>query len=91
MYATNQTTNGNKLTIGVVEGYKIDSIQIAFDANYSATAQIIVGENVVTGTDGAYTINASAFTLFNNNSNVTTNTQVRFQSITINFSEVVPE
>jgi uncharacterized protein YjdB len=91
MYATKLTTNGNKLTIGVVEGYKIDSIQIAFDANYSATAQIIVGENVVTGTDGAYTINASAFTLFNNNSNVTTNTQVRFQSITINFSEVVPE
>ena len=87
MYATKQTTNGNKLTI-TAEGQVIATVVILFDEGYSATAEFIVGENTVSATDGKYTVNANAFTLFNNNSEVTSNTQVRFQSIIIIYKAV---
>ncbi len=86
MYATKQTTNGNKLTVTAATGYTISSITINFDSGYSSTAQVLVNNSEVTGTSGTYAIDASAFTLFNNNSSVSSNTQVRFQSITIAYT-----
>ena len=83
LYATKSSEKGNKLTVTAKEGITIVSIKITYDTGYSSTSEIIVGGNVVAGTDGAYDINASAFTIYDNNSKVTSNTQVRFQSITI--------
>ena len=88
MYATKQTTNGNKFTVTVASGYTITSINIQFDSGYSATAEVFAGATLVTGTDGVYAINASSFTVFNNNSSVSSNTQVRFQKITITYAPV---
>ncbi len=88
MYATKQTTNGNKFTVTVASGYTIKSINIQFDSGYSATAEVFAGATLVTGTDGVYAINASSFTVFNNNSSVSSNTQVRFQKITITYAPV---
>ena len=87
MYATKSSTNGNKLTVTAAEGITIVSIKIEFDSDsYAATAQIIVGDQVITGVGGVYEINATSFTIFNNNENVTSNTQVRFQSISIYYT-----
>ena len=64
-------------------------IKIEFDsAAYAKYAQIIVGDKVVTGTDGVYEINGSTFTVYNNNESNTgeSNQQVRFQSITIYYT-----
>ena len=87
MYATKQSTNGNKLTVTAATGYAIKSIEIAFDsASYGATAQVLVAGEPVAAVEGVYTINNEAFTLFNNNSQAASNTQVRFQTITITYA-----
>ncbi len=91
MYATKNSTNGNKLTITAASNVTITSIKINYDANYISTAVIygadgttaITGDLV--GTAGTYDINGSAFTIFNNNSSVSSNTQVRFKSIEISY------
>ena len=87
MYATKNSTKGNKLTITGATGVTIKSIKIAFDDGYSSTAQVLVNGNAVEGSNGIYNLNANAFTLFNNNSGVSTTTQVRFQSIEITYSK----
>ena len=88
MYATKQSTKGNKLTVSIASGKKIDKVIIAFDEGYSATAKVYAGETLLTANeDGSYTINGSSFTIFNDNSEVTSNTQVRFQSIEIRYSD----
>ena len=91
MYATNSTTDGNKLTVTIASGKKIDKIKIAFDsASYGKTAKILDkdGKEIKANADGSYTINGSSFTIYNDNSGVTSNSQVRFQSIKIYTSEV---
>ena len=87
MYATKATDKGNKFTVTAAEGITIAYIKIAFDSEANgATAEIIVGDKVVTGNGGIYEINGNSFTIYNNNTNTTTNTQFRFQSITIYYT-----
>ena len=87
MYATKQTTNGNKITVSIASGYKIKDVNIAYDTNYSATSVVSAGSTAVTAVDGVYAINGSSFTVFNDNSGVSSNTQVRFQKIDITYEE----
>ncbi|MCR5112927.1 MAG: hypothetical protein K6A63_03195 [Acholeplasmatales bacterium] len=92
LYATKSTTNGNKLTITANTGYTIDKITIKFDSATDGACAVIYGADgstAITGTDGVYTINGSAFTIYDDNSSVTKNTQVRFQSILIEYSAMV--
>lgn len=86
MYATKQTTNGNKFTVTAATGYAIKSIAIEYDGDAPSTTQVLVGGELVAGTEGVYTINNEAFTLFNNNSEVSSNTQLRFKKITITYA-----
>ena len=87
MYATTNSTNGNKLTVTVSSNYTIN--KIVFDSTeypyYSSTSKILDknGNEISKNDDGSYTIDGSSFTIYNDNSGVTSNTQVRFQSITI--------
>ena len=89
MYATKNSTKGNKITVSVAEGYVIESITINFASGYSSTAVVYAGNGTggVEAVEGVYTINASSFTLFNDNSGVSSNTQVRFYEITIVYSQ----
>ena len=89
MYGVAGDAAGNSFTFTAAAGYKIDSIVINFDsANYGKCAVVKVGDNTVTATKGVYTINGSAFTLVNDNTSATSNTQVRWQSIEIHVSAV---
>lgn len=83
MYATKQTTNGNKFTVTISSDYTITSILIHFRDNSSATAEISSGSSLIEGNDGVYSINNNEFTVFNNNSSVNSNTQVKIQDIAI--------
>ena len=87
MYATKQTSNGNKITVSITNSYSIKEININFDsADYGATAVISTpASNNIAAVDGVYSINNTSFTIFNDNSGVATNQQVRFQSITITY------
>ena len=87
MYATKQTTNGNKLTVKALNSYTITDISINFDNGYSATAEVSNSTDIISPVDGIYTINDNEFTIFNNNSGVASNTQVRFQKIDITCEE----
>ena len=95
MYATKNTYKGNYFTISVSSGYKINSI--TFDSNATlGTAEIFAGavtvsSNQVTGTkvtgsDKVYTINSSECTVYNNNKDKSSNTQVKFKTIVIDYS-----
>ena len=91
MYATKQTTNGNKITVSMAKEYTIRTINIDFDDGYSSTASVFAGSATVTATEGVYTINGSDFTVFNDNSSAASNTQVRFQKIDIVYRAATPE
>lgn len=91
MYATKQTTNGNKITVSMAKEYTIRTINIDFDDGYSSTASVFAGSTTVTATNGVYTINGTEFTVFNDNSGVASNTQVRFQKIDIVYRAATPE
>ncbi len=83
MYATKATTNGNKFTVAINKNYTIDGILISFAKGYSSTAEISSKSGIVSGDDGCYNINDAEFTVFNNNSSVDSNTQVRITKIEI--------
>ena len=83
MYATKQTTKGNKFTVAISNEYTIDKISIAFYNNASETAQVLCGSNVIEESSGYYLIGGTEFTVFNNNSSVATNTQVKISKIDI--------
>lgn len=95
MYGTKQTYKGNYLTISVTSAYTIKSFVFGGTTALS-TAKVFKGavsvsSNQVTGTSvtassGTYTINSTEFTIYNNNKNVSTNTQVKFGSITITYA-----
>ncbi len=83
MYATKQTTKGNKFTVTIASEYTIDKINIVFYNNASETAQVLCGSNVIEENNGYYLINGTEFTVFNNNSSVDSNTQVKISKIDI--------
>lgn len=94
MYATKQTYKGNYFTVSCTSSYTIKSI--AFGGTTALTTvnvfkgAVTVSSNQVTGTSvtassGSYAINDTQFTIYNNNKNVASNTQVRFGSITITY------
>ena len=86
MYATKKSSNGNKFTVSIIDGYKIKEIYVDFDDGYSARAVISsTKSDNITGSEGNYVINDSQFTVFDDNSSANDNTQVRFQSITIRY------
>ena len=87
MYATKQSTKGNKFTVSISNDYTIRSINISFNDNSSATAEISYRSTIVNGVDGNYVINGNSFTIFNNNSSVNSNTQVKISSIEIIYEE----
>ena len=94
LYATKGTTKGNKLTITANTGYTIDKITFTFEsASYGKCAVIYGsdGSTVITGTNNTYTINDSAFTIYDDNSSVTSNTQVRILSVLIEYSLTIPD
>ena len=95
MYGTKQTYKGNYLTISVTSAYTIKSFVFG-GTTALTTAQVFKGavsvsSNQVTGTSvtassGTYTINSTEFTIYNNNKNVSSNTQVKFGSMTITYA-----
>ena len=85
MYATKSSANGNKITVVAAAGYEIKTIKVFFDDGYSATAKVYSGTTLVEGASGVYTIDGSAFTIFNDNTSVSSNTQVRFQKVEISY------
>ena len=95
MYGTKQTYKGNYLTISVTSAYTIKSFVFG-GTTALTTAQVFKGavsvsSNQVTGSSvtassGTYTINSTEFTIYNNNKNVSSNTQVKFGSITITYA-----
>ena len=88
MYGLKQTANGNKITVRAASGYNIKSIKVEFDSDsYAECAAIFAGATQVTGEAGAYTIDNSEFTILDDNTTKTSNTQVRFQSIEIVYEE----
>lgn len=94
LYATKGTTKGNKLTITAKTGYTIDKITFTFESASSGKCAVIYGSDgstVITGTNNTYTINDSAFTIYDDNSSVTSNTQVRILSVLIEYSLIIPD
>ena len=89
LYGKSGKANGNSLTFTAETGYKIDWVVIYFDSESDGACAVVkAGDTVLTAADGVYTVNGSAFTLIDDNSNVTENTQVRFQKIAIHYSVV---
>lgn len=89
LYGKSGKANGNSLTFTAETGYKIDWVVIYFDSESDGACAVVkAGDTVLTAADGVYTVNGSAFTLIDDNSNVTKNTQVRFQKIAIHYSVV---
>ena len=91
MYATGNTTNGNKITVSIKGDYTINNVLITFLQGYSSTAEISNKSGIVEGNDGLYAINDNEFTVFNNNSNVTNNTQVRISKIQIFYRDATAQ
>ena len=88
MYGLKQTANGNKITVRAASGYNIKSIKVEFDSeSYAECAAIFAGATQVTGEAGAYTIDNSEFSILDDNTTKSSNTQVRFQSIEIVYEE----
>lgn len=89
LYGKSGKATGNSLTFTAETGYKIDWVVIYFDSESDGACAVVkVGDTVLTATDGVYTVNGTTFTLIDDNSNVTKNTQVRFQKIAIHYSVV---
>ena len=88
MYGLKQTANGNKISVRAASGYNIKSIKVAFDSDsYAECAAVFAGATQVTGEAGAYEINNSEFSILDDNTTKSSNTQVRFQSIEIVYEE----
>ena len=75
-------SGSNTLTISSLTGATITSITITYNTGYE-NGKVLVGSSVVTGTNGTYNINSSSFVVTNGN---TSNTQVRFSKIVINYT-----
>lgn len=89
LYGKSGKANGNSLTFTTETGYKIDWVLIQFDSESDGACAVVkAGDTVLTAADGVYTVNGTTFTLIDDNSNVTKNTQVRFQRIVIHYSVV---
>lgn len=71
----------NTLTVSSLTGATISSITVSYVTNYS-NGKVLVNGSEVTGNNGTYAINSSSFVITNGN---TTNTQVRINSIVINY------
>ena len=92
MYGLKQTANGNKISVRAASGYNIKSIKVAFDSDsYAECAAIFAGATQVTGTAGAYEINNAEFSILDDNTSKSSNTQVRFQSIEIVYEEAAAQ
>lgn len=89
MYATKSSTDGNKFTVSIDDKYSIAFIVISFKEGYSTTAEISKRSAIVEGEDGFYEINSNKFTVFNNNSKASSNTQVRISKIDIFYRDAV--
>lgn len=89
LYGSKGKANGNSLTFTTETGYKIDWVLIQFDSESDGACAVVkAGDTVLTAADGVYTVNGTTFTLIDDNSKVTKNTQVRFQRIVIHYSVV---
>jgi hypothetical protein len=89
LYGTKGKSNGNSLTFTTETSYKIDWVLIQFDTESDGACAVVkAGDTVLTAVDGVYTVNGTTFTLIDDNSNVTKNTQVRFQKIVIHYSVI---
>lgn len=71
----------NTLTVSSLTGATISSITVSYVTNYS-NGKVLVNGSEVTGNNGTYAINSSSFVITNGN---TSNTQVRINSIVINY------
>lgn len=76
----------NTITVASLdENVTISTIVITYTEDTYSNGKIIVNDAVVTGTNGTYEINANSFTITNGN---TSNVQVRFKNIVINYTAV---
>lgn len=72
----------NTITVENLDGATINSITVAYVNGYE-NGKVLVNSQEVTGNNGTYAINSSSFVITNGN---TSNTQVRFTSIQINYT-----
>lgn len=72
----------NTLTVENLYGAIINSITVDYVTNYE-NGKVLVNSQEVTGNNSTYAINSSSFVITNGN---TSNTQVRFTSIQINYT-----
>ena len=76
--------NSNTITVtSLDETVTISTIVITYTGDDYSNGKILVNDAAVTGTDGTYEINANSFTITNGN---TSNVQVRFKNIVINYT-----
>ncbi len=87
LYANRADGNGNIITVAINEGV-INSIKIDF--KQEGTLTVKVGDEVVTGTAGAYTINAAQFSMQNTQLGGESNVQVQINSIEIDYTAKAP-
>ena len=74
----------NTITVSALEsGAKINSIAITYTGDDYSNGKVLVGDNAVSESDGAYPINSTSFVITNGN---TSNVQVRIKSIVINYT-----
>ncbi len=81
LYANKDDGNGNIITVAI-NGGTINSIKIDF--KQEGTLTVKAGETVVSGSAGAYTINAESFSMQNTVTGATT--QVQINSIEIDYT-----
>ena len=79
------TGHGSFFVVTIAEGYTIQSIVVDYKQN-AQDANVYAGSTLVTGTDGAYTINASSFKIENGyKSDGSANTQVHINQVSITY------
>lgn len=72
----------NTITVENLDGATINSITVAYVQDYE-NGKVLVNSQEITGNNGTYAINSSSFVITNGN---TSNIQVRFTSIQINYT-----
>jgi uncharacterized repeat protein (TIGR02543 family) len=82
IYYGDPTSNTITVT-SLDETVTISTIVITYTGDSYSNGKILVNDAVVTGTNGTYEINANSFTITNGN---TSNVQVRFKNIVINYT-----
>ena len=82
IYYGDPTSNTITVT-SLDETVTISTIVITYTGDSYSNGKILVNDDVVTGTNGTYEINANSFTITNGN---TSNVQVRFKNIVINYT-----